>query len=141
MNRYLLDTVTLSELRKKNNAAQPVLDWQYAAQGRQAYVSVITMNEIWYGRLKIEARDPAFAQRLEIWYEEILKAPKLYRQLPVTQEIAKQAAEYRANHNVSANDSLIAATAKIHGLTLATRNTADFIALGISVVNPWEYQG
>lgn len=138
MTDYLLDTVTLSELRKKSRAAERVLRWQYAAQGRQAFVSVITMNEIWYGRRKVEMRDPAFARRLEIWYEEILAAPKMYAILPVTLAIAKRAADYRADCAISYNDSLIAATAKIYHLTLATRNTADFAGTGIALVNPWE---
>lgn len=137
MTDYLLDTVTLSELRKKARAAEPVLRWQYAAQGRLAFVSVITMNEIWYGRRKVEMRDPAFARRLEIWHEEILAAPKMYAILPVTLAIAKQAADYRVDCAMSYNDSLIADTAKIHDLTLATRNTPDFAGTGITLVNPW----
>jgi len=139
MTRYLLDTVTLSELRKTTKAAAPVLRWQYAAQGRQASVSVITMNEIWYGYRKVAERDPAFARRLEIWYGEILASPDFYTLLPVSLAIAKLAADYRANHGCSHNDSLIAATANIHNLTLATRNIADFQATGIQLVNPWEY--
>lgn len=141
MTRYLLDTVTLSELRKKSKAAASVLRWQYAMRGQQASVSVITMNEIWYGLRMVEVRDPAFARRLDIWYGEILSAPTLYSLLPVTHAIAKQAANYRADHNMSDNDSLIAATARIHSLTLATRNTADFENAGISLMNPWEYAG
>jgi predicted nucleic acid-binding protein len=54
---------------------------------------------------------------------------------------ALQAAEYRAVHGLSPNDSLIAATAKVHGLTLATRNTSDFLVTGIPLVNPWERVG
>jgi predicted nucleic acid-binding protein len=41
---------------------------------------------------------------------------------------------------MSLNDSLIAATAKVHGLTLATRNTADFAATGIALFNPWDFK-
>ncbi len=137
MTRYLLDTVTLSELRKKSRADAAVLRWQYAVGGRQAWVSVITMNEIWYGRCKIEPRDPVFARRLEIWYGEILAAPAQFTLLPVTTDIARQAAEIRATHGVSYNDSLIAATARVHGLTLATRNEADFAGTGVTVINPW----
>ncbi len=141
MTRYLLDTVTLSELRRKTKADASVLRWQYAAQGQQAWVSVVTMNEIWYGCRKIEAQDPAFARRLEIWFGEILAAPSLYSLLPVTLAIAKQAAEIRATHGTSCHDALIAATARVHDLTLATRNVADFKNTGVQLVNPWKAKG
>jgi toxin FitB len=49
------------------------------------------------------------------------------------------AAEYRARHETTFPDSLIAAPAKVHGLTFATRNTADFEGIGIDLVNPWEF--
>ena len=140
MSRYLLDTVTLSELRKKTKADATVLRWQYAAQGQQAGVSVVTMNEIWYGCRKVAAQDPAFAQRLEIWFDEILAAPALYNILPISLDIAKQAAEIRAAHGTPYNDALIAATALVYGLTLATRNEADFTGTGVTVVNPWQWQ-
>ncbi len=52
--------------------------------------------------------------------------------------IVEQAAEFRANHHTSVGESLIAATAHVHKLTLATRRTADFAATGIRLVNPWE---
>ncbi len=138
MTDVLLDTVTLSELRKKAKADASVLKWQYAARGSQAFVSVVTMNEIWYGCRKVEARDAAFARRLKIWYSDILAAPEVYVILPVSLTIAKHAADFRADYGCSYNDSLIAATAKVHGLTLATRNIVDFEHTGISLINPWE---
>ncbi len=134
---FLLDTVTLSELRKKSKAAPAVIAWQHLQAGSQAFLSVITMNEIRYGELKVEKRDPPFARRLAVWYQEILAAPTLYQIFPVDLAVAEQAAELRALHGLSQNDSLIAATARVHGLTLATRNTADFEATGIPLMNPW----
>ena len=136
----LLDTVALSELRKKSKAAPSVIEWQASEGGSPAYVSVITMNEIRYGAKKVAVRDPGFAARLADWYQEILAAKSLYTILPVGIEIAELAADYRAAHGMSLNDSLIAATAKAHGLTLATRNTADFAATGIALFNPWDFQ-
>jgi toxin FitB len=77
----------------------------------------------------MEAKDPDFAR--EIWYGAILAEGRFYRILPVDREIAELAAIFRADFNTPYYDSLIAATAKIHKLTLATRNTADFVTCGI----------
>jgi len=74
----LLDTVALSELRKKSKAAPSVIAWQASEGGSPAYVSVITMNEIRYGAKKVAFRDPGFAARLADWYQEILVAKSLY---------------------------------------------------------------
>jgi predicted nucleic acid-binding protein len=140
MMAILLDTVALSELRKKSKAARPVIGWQKAEVGALAYVSVITMNEIRYGAKKVAERDPGFSASLEKWYGEILMANSLYYILEVTLPIAEAAADIRAAHGTAFNDSLIAATAKVHGLTLATRNTSDFADTGIALVNPWDFK-
>jgi predicted nucleic acid-binding protein len=137
MMAWLLDTVTLSELRKKSKANPAVLAWQAACAGQKAYLSVITMNEVRYGRKLVEKRDPLFAARLSTWYQEILDAPALFQILPVDLTIAELAADFRAAHNTLYNDALIAATASVLGLTLATRNIADFAATGIQVLDPW----
>lgn len=134
---WLLDTVTISELRKKSKADPAVIVWQASNAGQKAFLSVITMNEIRYGALKVGERDPPFARRLQIWYREIIDAPAVYSVLPVDLAIAEQAADYRAQLRLSYNDALIAATAAVHSLTLATRNTADFDTTGIQVTNPW----
>jgi predicted nucleic acid-binding protein len=139
MMAILLDTVALSELRKKSKAARSVIAWQKSEGGALAYVSVITMNEIRYGARKVALRDPGFAARLEEWYGEILAADSLYTILPVGLEIAEAAADFRAIHGSAFNDSLIAATASVHGLTLATRNVGDFEMTGIGLVNPWDF--
>lgn len=139
MMPILLDTVTLSELRKKSKAVRSVIAWQDSESGAMAYVSVITMNEIRYGAQKVASRDPAFSARLAGWYQEILAAKSMYSIVPVGLEIAEIAAEFRDAHGTAFNDSLIAATASVFGLTLATRNTADFEATGIRLINPWDF--
>lgn len=135
--RFLLDTVTVSELRRADEKMNPgVLAWQKNL--RESFLSVITLNELRYGIRKVEPRDPIFAAQLTAWYSQIVARPQRFRILPVDRAIAELAAEFRAAHDTPFEDSLIAATAKVHGLTLATRNTADFKDCGISLVNPWE---
>ncbi len=68
------------------------------------------------------------------------RTPRRFRILPVDRAIAEQAAYFRAEHETPFEDSLLAATAKVHGLTLATRNTGDFAVTGISLINPWEHE-
>jgi len=63
---------------------------------------------------------------------------RYYRILSVDRQVAEIAALYRADHKTPYYDSQIAATARVHNLTLATRNIADFADTGISLVNPWE---
>ncbi len=137
MPRFLLDTVTLSELRREKKVHPSVRDWQTGIG--DVWLSVITLNEIRYGMRKVGRKDPAFAARLAAWYATLIAQPQRFRILDVNRTIAEQAADFRTDHDTSFPDSLIAATAKIHNLTLATRNTADFAATGIQLVNPWEY--
>jgi predicted nucleic acid-binding protein len=122
-----------------HHGAPSVIAWQASEGGSPAYVSVITMNEIRYGAKKVAFRDPGFAARLADWYQEILAAKPLYTILPIGIEIAELAADYRAAYGMSLNDSLIAATASVHGLTIATRNTADLEITGVSLFNPWDF--
>ena len=135
---YLLDTVTLSAFRRQDKAGPNLVRWQRAQRGKVGFVSVITLNELRYGMKKVEARDPVFASHLAAWYSQIVTQPNRFRILDVDRAIAELAADFRAAHNTPFEDSLIAATAKIHNLTLATRNTTDFAGCGIQLVNPWE---
>jgi predicted nucleic acid-binding protein len=134
---YLLDTVTLSAFRRQDKADPRLIHWQETQRGKIGYISVVTLNEIRYGMKKVEPRDPVFASRLAAWYSQIVSLPDQFRILKVDRAIAELAADFRADHETPFEDSLIAATAKIHGLTLATRNIADFEATGIPLVNPW----
>ncbi len=140
MMSFLLDTVTLSEFRRAKNAEPAVFRWQASLLGEPVYLSVITLNEIRYGIRKIEKRDPAFATLLGEWYDNLIAQSDLFIVLPVTRRIAESAADFRATHGTPYNDALIAATAQVHGLTLATRNISDFALTGISVVNPWDVE-
>ena len=137
---FLLDTVTVSELRKGTRTNPAVLAWQVSEAAAPAYLSVITMNEIRYGILKQKRRDRKFAELLEVWYASLVSQPVVFPLLGVDLPIAELAADFRENEGLSYADSLIAATARVHRLTLATRNTADFAATGIALFNPWDFE-
>jgi len=137
MSDWLLDTVTVSELRKLTRANAHVLAWEKTAPGHRTWISVITLNEIRTGIRQVEPRDPEFAAKLDSWYHGPLLRTFHSRLLPVDQPIAEAAAEMRVTHGLSFNDALIAATASVHHLTLATRNVSDFAHTGIAIVNPW----
>jgi len=136
MRATLLDTVAVSEIRRGPKGNPNVWLWQQGLS--RAGLSVITLNEILYGIRNVERKDPGFAARLTHWYANLLTQPDRYRMIDVNRSVAEQAAEFRSTLGMALADSLIAATAKIHNLTLATRNTADFKGCGIDLVNPWD---
>ncbi len=140
MMRYLLDTVTISELRHSDHKIHSsVKNWQLGIGA--VWLSVITLNELRFGIMKVAKKDAIFAANLTLWYSQIIAQPKRFRVLNVDRSVAEQAADFRAAYDTPFEDSLIAATAKVHSLTLATRNTADFKNTGIQLVNPWEFNG
>lgn len=105
------------------------------------WISVITPLEIRKGVHLVRAKDPAFADDLDNWLLNTVIPGFRHRMLGIEITTALQAAEYRAVQGLTPNDSLIAATARVHKLTLATRNTGDFKDCGIDLVNPWEHAG
>lgn len=137
---FLLDTVTISELRKGERMNRAVRSWHESEGGGPAYLSVITLNEIRFGIRKQERRNREFAELLQIWYANLVSQPEVFPLLEVSLAVAEVAADLRAAHGTSFNDSLIAATASVRDLTLATRNVGDFEMTGINLVNPWDFE-
>lgn len=138
--RYLLDTVTISELRRNERRIHPAVGlWQRDVG--DVWLSVITLNELYYGLRMVQRKDAVFGSILTAWYAQIIAQPKRFRILNVDRPIAELAADFRAAHDTPFEDSLLAATAEVHGLILATRNTAHFEACGIPIVNPWVHIG
>lgn len=132
---YLLDTNVVSELRKPKPHGG-VLAWLQSLDDEQLYVSAVTVGEIQAGIEMTREQDPAKASEIEAWLNQLAAS---YNILPMNAEVFRAWA--RLMHRKSDTlyeDAMIAATALSHGLTVATRNVADFQALEITVLNPFE---
>ena len=133
---YLLDTNVLSETRKRRPAAA-VAGWIAATPPDRLHVSVLTLGELEQGIARINARgDQAQAAALERWLTD-LQAGFEDRILPVSLPVATTWGRQPQQQPLPAIDALIAATARVHGLTIVTRNVKDFEPAGIPVLNPF----
>jgi predicted nucleic acid-binding protein len=132
----LLDTVVLSELRKRGTSPQ-VIRWLTGYQDSDLFLSVVSIGEIERGIERKRTIDPVFAALLTRWIEDLLR---LYgdRILPVTSAIARRWGNLSARLGNDSADLLIAATALTHGLKVATRNVRHFAPTGVEVINPFE---
>jgi predicted nucleic acid-binding protein len=131
---FLLDTNVLSELARARPAAK-VEAWLRAQSG--VAISVITVEELAFGIARAQASRRA---KLTRWFEALLETALDVHD--VTPAIARAAGELRAGREASGRpveqaDMLIGATAIIHGLTLATRNLADFEGCGVALFDPF----
>ena len=133
---YLLDTMILSELRKKERN-QGVTAWLSDKPDRELFISVVSIGEIAKGIAQQNKRDEVFAGTLRLWLEKLLM---LYgdRILPVDIPIAKRWGEISVQANNAGADILLAATAIEHNLSIVTRNEKHFIMTGVKIVNPWQ---
>ena len=133
---YLLDTVVLSELRKKRRNAN-VVAWFGSVADADLYVSTATVVEIEFGVERQRKRDPAFAVALETWLDTILR---VYgdRVLPITVQVARRWGRLVGQVGNRDLDLAIAATALEEGLTVVTRNISHFAAAGVATLNPFD---
>lgn len=132
---YLLDTNVVSELRKpKPHGA--VLAWFGGLEDTQLHLSAVTLGEIQAGIELTREQDPAKAFEIEAWLEMVATS---YNVLPMDARAFRAWAQlmHRKSETVY-EDAMIAATAKIHGLTVVTRNVADFKAFGVPLLNPFK---
>ncbi len=131
---YLLDTNVVSELRKQRPHGG-VVAWLDSMDDAQLYLSAVTVGEIQAGIELTREQDPEKANEIEAWLELLAG---VYNVLPM--DAATFRAWARLMHRKSDTlyeDAMIAATAQVHGLTVVTRNVADFQALGFEVFNPF----
>jgi toxin FitB len=134
---YLLDTNVVSELRKSKKANQNVTKWAQPLSSATLYISVISLLELEIGILLIERRDNEQGAILHAWMDRHVLPTFSGRILAIDAPVAHRCATLHVPNPRSDRDALIAATALVHGLTVATRNVADFEGMGVGLLNPW----
>lgn len=137
---FLLDTNVVSELRKirAGTADQHVSNWARSVNSAVLFISAITIQELEFGILRMERRDPFQGARLRQWLETAVFTAFDGRILPVDTAVARRAAQFHVPDPQPLLDALIAATAAVHGMTVVTRNLADFTGRGVALLNPWD---
>jgi hypothetical protein len=132
---FLLDTVVLSELRKRQRDPR-VVTWVQSVAPSDLFLSAITVGEIELGIEKEKSKNPAFADELAAWLELTLRA---YgdRILPLDVGAARRWGRLAARLGNKGLDLAIAATALEHGLTVATRNLSHFDPTGVATFDPF----
>ncbi|MGI4879608.1 MAG: type II toxin-antitoxin system VapC family toxin [Janthinobacterium lividum] len=136
MTGFLIDTVTVSELRKQR-PDPAVMRWFAANADRAIYLSCVTYGEIERGIGRARQSDPLFAARLEAWLAALIEDFG-DDALPLTTSVARRWGRLSFDVKRSDLDLQIAATALVHDLTVVTRNVRHFEPAGVRVVNPWE---
>ena len=131
---YLLDTNVVSELRRPRPHGA-VLAWLQAVDDAQLFISAVTRGEIQAGIELTREQDTDKASEIEAWLDQVAAA---YNVLPLDAAAFREWA--RLMHRRSDTlyeDAMIAATARVHGLTVVSRNVADFKALGMEAIDPF----
>ena len=134
---FLLDTNVVSELRRPERADANVRAWASSTPAEFYALSVVTILELERGILLMERRDAKQGSILRRWLEREIIVPLASRILPIDIAIAQKCASLHVPDPRPERDALIAATALKHGLTVITRNIADFEPMGVAVLNPW----
>jgi toxin FitB len=133
---YLLDTNVLSETRKRQPSPS-VTEWISVTPPDRLHVSVLTLGEIEQGIARIRGRgDQRQAAAVERWLRDV-EAGFADRVLPVTLPIAAAWGRQQCRQPLPVIDALVAATARVHGMTVVTRNVKDFELAGVEVLNPF----
>ena len=137
---FVLDTNVVSELRKVRlgKADANVATWTESVDAADLFVSAITILELELGVLSIERTDAAQGAMLRAWLEQHVLPEFSGRTLPVDTAVAQRCARLHVPDKRGERDALIAATALVHGMTVVTRNVADFEPTGVKILNPWE---
>ncbi|MFZ1940992.1 MAG: type II toxin-antitoxin system VapC family toxin [Terracidiphilus sp.] len=138
---YVLDTNVVSELRPRRNRVSDsnVIAWARSVSPSSLYLSVICVFELKMGILQKQRSDAAQASVLQTWLEDYVMRSFSGRILSVDIDIAMRCAALHVPNPCSYRDSLVAATALVHGMTVVTRNVTHFEHTGARTLNPWEY--
>ncbi|ACB81315.1 PilT protein domain protein [Methylorubrum populi BJ001] len=136
---YVLDTCVVSELRKvRSGRADPgVAAFEKTVDASALFLSAVTILELELGILALERKDAAQSSVLRAWLEKNVLPEFSSRTLPVDVAVARRCARLHVPDRRSERDAFIAATALVHGMSVVTRNVADFEPTGVAIINPW----
>jgi len=134
VKRFLLDTNVVSELRKPK-AHGAVVAWLNHLRDEQLYLSAVTLDELQAGIERTRAQDTKKAQEIESWVDQLAASIQV---LPMDALCFREWARLmNGKSDTLLEDAMIAATARVHGLTVASRNERDFATLGVTLLNPF----
>ena len=136
---YLLDTNVISEVRKGRRCHARVAAWYAQVNQSDLFLSVLITGEIRNGVERARPRDPQKANVLEAWLNDV-EHRYSDRILAVDIHVADAWGRMYAQRPIPVIDGLLAATAKVHGLTLVTRNIRQVANLGTDLLNPFDYE-
>ncbi|MCC6007227.1 MAG: type II toxin-antitoxin system VapC family toxin [Rhodobacteraceae bacterium] len=134
---FLIDTNIISELRKGARCDPGVATWWSSVAEEDLWLSALVLGGIRKGVELARRRDPGKAAALEAWLGEVVSGFG-DRVLPIDTAVAEEWGRMSAARPAPVIDALLAATAKVNGLTLVTRNTADVAGLGAELLNPFD---
>ncbi|SRR5579883_1769714 len=135
MNKYLLDTNIVSELRKPRPHGG-VVAWVSRQESVQLFLSAVTLGELQAGIERVRRQDPVKADDIEAWADQLEAS---YQILPMDAPCFREWGRIMDRKpDRLLEDAMIAATARVHQLTVATRNESDFEQLDVPVVNPFK---
>jgi predicted nucleic acid-binding protein len=134
---FLLDTNVLSELRRPERADANVRAWAASQPAELFYISAITLLEIEVGILQKERRDPKQGAIMRAWFEGDIVRPFANRIVGIDAAIARRCALLHVPDPRPERDALIAASAFVRGMTIVTRDVADFAPMKVNLLNPW----
>ena len=134
MTRYLLDTNIISEIHKPRPHGA-VLAWFMGLRNEQICLSAVTLGELQEGIERTRRQDATKARQIEAWVNELEDSSNV---LPVDGHSFREMARMMVGKQDRLfYDVMIAATARLYGLTVATRNEKDFRHLGVDIINPF----
>jgi toxin FitB len=134
---YLIDTNIISEVRKGSSCDELVASWYASIDDADLYLSVLVLGEIRKGIELARRRDSVKAKALESWLTQV-DAAFGDRVLAIDRAVADEWGRMSALRPIPVIDGLLAATAKVHRLTLVTRNDANVSGVGAMVLNPFK---
>jgi predicted nucleic acid-binding protein len=136
LTHYLLDTNAVSATRRPKTEPQ-MTRFLAAVRPNDLFLSVLTLGELRKGLILKEKRSRDGVAALSTWIDEVQRSYS-DRTIAVDTEIAAVWGKLSADRSRAVIDTLLAATAIVHGLTLVTRNVGDFEGLPMQLHNPWQ---